>query len=94
MNNTEDIMFSSVEELYERIKPALMAKCQEMKRSGYAYITENDIWNYLKEKKWKTAVGLSLAEMVSDVLDSDDVYIDSYFKDKLNTKNRKLYFEE
>ena len=47
-----DITFSSLEELYNRIKPALRTKKEEMKRNGYIYVKEADIWNYLKEKKW------------------------------------------
>ena len=43
--------FNSLEELYERIKPALRCKQSEMKRNGYNYIKLEDIWNYLKEVK-------------------------------------------
>ena len=42
-----DIEFSSKEELYQRVKPALKAKTMELKRVGYSYIREIDIWNYL-----------------------------------------------
>ena len=55
-----DITFNSLEELYERIKPALMTKKEEMKRKGYEYIKEEDIWNYLKEVKWKNSKDLML----------------------------------
>ena len=48
---TED--FRSEEELYDRLKPALVTKRAEMKRNGYPYVKEEDVWNYLKEKKWK-----------------------------------------
>ena len=65
-----------------------------MNRSGYQYIKIEDIWNYLKEVKWKKAKDLSLYEMVSDVLNVDDLLIDDYLKQKLNLKNREIYFKE
>lgn len=89
-----EIEFSSLEELYSRLKPALRTKCMEMKRQGFSYITEEDIWNYLKEKKWKNATNLELHEMVDDVLNCDDLYVDSYVKEKLNKKHRTLYFDD
>ena len=45
-----DVSISSLTELYERLKPALISKKEEMKRLGYPYIKEEDIWNYLKDK--------------------------------------------
>ena len=45
--------FNSLEELYNRLKPALEAKRIQMKRNGFNYIRIEDIWNYLKEIKWK-----------------------------------------
>ena len=89
-----DIVFESLEELYKRIKPALHTKQQEMRREGYIYIKEEDIWNYLKEKKWINSKNLSLYQMVSDVLNADNILIDSYLKEKLNMRNRTVYFKE
>ncbi len=89
-----DVEFNSLEELYNRLKPALITKRNEMKRNGYKYIKVEDIWNYLKEVKWKKAKDLSLYEMVSDVLNVDDLLIDDYLKQKLNLKNREIYFKE
>ena len=87
-----DVAFESLEELYKRIKPALITKKNEMKRDGYIYIKEEDIWNYLKERKWKNARDLSLSEMISDILNTDNIIIDSYLKEKLNLRNRNVYF--
>ena len=61
---------------------------------GYTYIKEEDVWNYLKEIKWKTSKDLSLYEMVSDILNLESEKIDSYLKGKLNSIDRKIYFEE
>ena len=61
---------------------------------GYTYIKEEDVWNYLKEIKWKTSKDLSLYEMVSDILNLESEKIDSYLKGKLNSLDRKIYFED
>lgn len=87
-----DITFNSLEELYKHIKPALYAKKNELNRNGYKYIKEEDIWNYLKEIKWKRSVDLSLYEMVSDIFNTDDAIIDAYLRSKLHQNDRKLYF--
>ena len=60
---------------------------------GYIYIKEEDIWNYLKEIKWKDAKGLSLYDMTSDILNTDNIIIDNYLKEKLNLRNRNVYFD-
>lgn len=88
-----DIIFDSLEELYKRVKPALRTKKEEMRRNGYIYIKEEDIWNYLKEVKWINSKNLALYQMVSDVLNIDDVLIDKYLKEKLNMRNRVVYFD-
>ena len=88
-----EAQFKSVNELYVRLKPALITKVEEMHRNGYLYIKEEDVWNYLKEIKWVKSVNLELYQMVSDILNTDDIEIDSYLKEKLNLRNRKVYFE-
>ncbi len=88
-----DITFNSLEELYERITPALRTKAREMRRTGFEYIKEEDIWNYLKEVKWKSSNYLSLYQMVDDVLNCENYKIDSYLKKKLNLRNRHVYFD-
>lgn len=88
-----DINFNSLEELYNRLKPALLTKKEEMNRTLYPYVKEEDIWNYLKEIKWKRSFGLTLSEMVDDILNCDDAIIDNYLKTKLNLMDRKIYFD-
>lgn len=88
-----EVKFNSAKELYDRLKPALIAKVLEMRRNGYLYIKEEDVWNYLKEIKWAKSVNLELYQMVSDVLNTNDALIDNYLKEKLNLRNRKIYFK-
>ena len=51
-HNEDDVKEITLEELYKRLKPALLTKKNELKRSGIEYIKEEDIWNYLTEVKW------------------------------------------
>lgn len=89
-----EISFNSLQELYDRIKPALITKQEEMKRHGYTYLKEEDIWNYFKETKWIKSNNLSLYQMVSDVLNTDDILIDDYFKSKITKETRIPNLEE
>lgn len=89
-----ELEFNSLQELYDRLKPALRTKQSEMKRNGYDYIRIEDIWNFFQELKWKSAKDLNLYNMVSDILNTSDEIIDRYLKQKLNLINRKIYFEE
>ena len=88
-----DLEFNSLEELYNRLRPALNTKMSELTLNGYGYLKCEDIWNYLKENKWKNGHDLMLSDMVSDILNADNVLIDDYFKEKINEKNRKIYFD-
>lgn len=83
-----DIGFRTIEELYRRVKPALTTKMREMHRSGISYIKEEDIWNYLKDKKWRSSKDLSLHQMVSDILNCDEILVDDHFKHSLSKNER------
>ena len=88
-----DLDFNSIEELYNRLQPALLTKKEQMRRNGYSYIKKNDIWNYLRDNNWKNSKDLSLYQMVSDILNTDDVYIDSYVKQQLKLRSRRANLE-
>ena len=81
-----DIEFNNVKELYERLKPALTTKVSELKRNDLDYIKVEDIWNYLKDKKWAKANNLLLYQMVDDILNLDNMEIDEYVKGELRKK--------
>ena len=85
-----DIKFNSLEELYNRLKPALRTKVIEMHRNGYDYIEESDVWNYLKETVFFETL---FAIKVSDILNIDNIKLDEYLKSKLNMTQRHIYFE-
>lgn len=81
-----DIEFNSIKELYERLVPALKTKITELKRNDLDYIKQDDIWNYLKNSKWKNANNLLLYQMVDDILNLDNNEIDEYVKSEIRKK--------
>jgi hypothetical protein len=88
-----DMEFNSLEELFSRLSPALNSKQRELKNEKLGYIKKEDIWNYLREIKWKHCKNLSLADMVDDILNCSNNEIDKYLKNKLTDKDRTLYFD-
>lgn len=88
-----DYEFSSKEELFQRVKPALKAKLNEFQRLGYSYVQEVDIWNYLIENIWSKAKDLMLSDIVNDILHVKIQKIDDYLKDKMSSTNRTQYFD-
>ena len=79
----ENIKFNSLEELYNRLLPAMNTKVSEFKLVGINYITDNDIWNYLRIYKWSKSKDLSLSECVDDILNTSDIEYKKYMKDKM-----------
>ena len=60
--------FDSLEDLRNRVDIAITTKVDELKDKGITCITNDDIWNYLTNTKWKKAKGLTLSDMVDDIL--------------------------
>lgn len=81
-----DIEFNTVQELYDRLNPALKAKVVELRRYDLDYIKQDDIWNYLKDTKWMNATNLLLYQMVDDILNLDNNEIDEYVKGEIRKK--------
>lgn len=67
--------FSSLEELYKRLLPALSVKKKEMSRAHMILIEEKDIWSYFCQKVWSKRGNLTLGEMVDDILNTDNFQI-------------------
>lgn len=79
----ENIKFNSLEELYQRLIPAMTTKVNELKLVGINYITTDDIWNYLRKYKWSKSKDLTLSECVDDILNTSDIEYKKYLKDKM-----------
>ena len=74
-----DEKFSSLSELYQRLTPALKCKCNEMGRA-HMIISEAELWKYLCTNVWKDKNGLTIDEMVDNILNSDSFTIFSEVK--------------
>lgn len=59
--------FNSLQELKERVMPALKLKEEKLKIEGYNFSCD-DIWFYLKQNKWSKSRNLTLNEVVNDIL--------------------------
>ena len=79
--------YKSQEELYQGLMPALNVRMKYLKRNKIKDITKEDIWNYLKETKWKNSIDLTLADMVQDILHTASDEILAY-----KNKNKKTMF--
>lgn len=79
--------YKSQEELYQGLMPALNTRMKYLKRNKIKDITKEDIWNYLKETKWKNSIDLTLSDMVQDILHTDSSEIISY-----KNKNKQAIF--
>lgn len=75
--------FNSIEELHERVLPALNTRISELNELGYNDIDEKDIWEYLVSSKWKIANYLTLSDIVSDILNVDYSNVIEYKNNKL-----------
>ena len=72
--------YKSQKELYQNLIPALNVKLRLLKNNDYHDIDKIDIWNYLKETKWRSSIDLTLADMVNDIIHADNKDIDIYLK--------------
>ena len=60
------------QKLFNRVKPALKSKIKEIKRLGINNISEDFLFEYLKNNMWKQKKNLTLGEIVNDILMCDN----------------------
>ena len=75
--------FNNINELKDRLMPALRSKLKELHLNKMKYITEDDVWQYLKENKWNNEEGLTLSMMVDDILNINNYIIDDYVRERI-----------
>jgi len=63
--------FTSLQQLYKKLIPAFNVKKRLILNSKYKDITNENIWLYLTETKWRQAKNLSLPEMINDIITVD-----------------------
>lgn len=73
------IEFNNLQELKTRITPALNTKVKEIN----SYVTEEDIWKYLKTK-WKTSANLTLYDIINDIINLKKEVIEEYVRSEKN----------
>ena len=91
--NTE-IKFKNLDDLYKRIFPALKSKVKEIHFEGYNYITEEDVWEYLKNSKWLQSYNLDLGSMVDDIFKADIRKLNEYVVGNYRNFNRNIQGDE
>ncbi|NLL02235.1 MAG: hypothetical protein GX265_04370 [Mollicutes bacterium] len=70
--------FKNLEELYQKVLPALTTKVNELKRSNIKYINEIDIWRFLRKNYWQNSKELTLGDMVNDILSTPNHLLEEY----------------
>jgi len=87
----DDIKFSSLSELYNKLKPALNTKVTDLKRHDIKHIGPQDIWLYLKNHYWHGVDNLTLGDMVNDILSTPNQELVDFMAkkpDQLTKKNK------
>ena len=70
--------FTSLQQLYQKLLPAFNVKKRLILNSRYKDITNENIWAYLSETKWKKSHNLILSEMINDIITVDLEEINKY----------------
>lgn len=81
--------YTSQKELFDSLKPAFSVKLRLINKE-YDYITKTDIWNYLKINKWSKDIGLTISDMVDDIIMVDIDKVDRFLKEYIRKQERKL----
>lgn len=75
--------YQSLEELYNDLKGAFNVKLRLI-GEDYKHIKINDIWDYLRINKWSKDKGLTISEMVNDIIEVDIKKVDLFQREKLS----------
>lgn len=68
----EKITFNSIDELYNRLKPAFRLKLSELRSKKINFVTDKDMWTFLSKTKWSKEKNLELCDMVNDILNINE----------------------
>lgn len=86
--------FSSLEELYKRVEPALNSKTLDLKRVGVNYVQKVDVWNYLKNNVWCKKNNLTLGEIVNDIITVSNSELEVYVQNTIGMNKRVIEEED
>jgi len=83
-----EVNFSNLKELKQRITPAINTKIKQLRSNNYLITSSEDIWQFLKEKKWSNANNLTLYDIINDILNLDDETIENYSINRRKTNDK------
>ena len=75
--------YLSLEDLYKDLKGAFNVKLRLIGEE-YKHIKIQDIWEYLRINKWSKDKGLTISEMVNDIIDVDIKKVNKYKREKIS----------
>ena len=82
-----DYEFSSVLDLKAHIKPALDSKVRELQRKNINYVSQYDIFEYLRNMVWPLKSNLTLYNIVDDILNTDNEIFSNYVVSKMRNSH-------
>jgi len=74
--------FTTQKELYLKLLPVFTVKKRLISITKYKHITNEFIWSYLIETKWKKSYDLSLSDIVNDIITVDIDKVNNYIGGK------------
>ena len=74
--------FATQKELYLKLLPVFTVKKRLMSITKYKHLTNEDIWTYLIETKWRKSYDLSLSDIVNDIINVDIDKVNNYMGGK------------
>ena len=74
--------YTSQEELYRVLRPVFNVKKRLISISKFPDITDKDIWKYLSENIWKYDIGLTLSDVINDIINVDIKLVNDYIGGK------------
>ena len=81
---------NNVDDLKKLVYPALTTKVRELKRFGYDFVSEEDIWIIFAEIKWGRQKELALCDIVDDILNvNKDKLYRMIWDNKVNKSNKE-----
>ncbi len=69
-------------ELYLKLIPAFNVKKRLINYTRHKHITNENIWHYLVETKWKISYNLTISDIVNDIITVDVDLINKYMGGK------------
>lgn len=84
-----DLSFTSQDELFKRVKPALQIKYDDIVNCGFKDVKLEEIWNYLIKTNWIKRENLSLFDIVNDILNLDNERFINYKLEEVEHEDKE-----